>query len=250
MQDLLEAARAAYANAHAPYSRFRVGAAVRGASGRVFAGANVENASYPEGNCAEASALAALVAAGERRITEALVLAAGERLCSPCGGCRQRLAEFAGPDVPIHLCGPEGLRRTVTMGELLPLAFELRQSGSGAAEPRRQGDTALRGPAPAGGSAVDVIRARAPDFAPRVGLILGSGLSAIADAIEGATALDYVDLPGFPRPSIEGHAGRLVLGRLDGVPVACRAGCTSTRACRRPRSTFCRAPLRRSAARS
>ena len=65
---------------------------------RVFAGANVENASYPEGNCAEASALAALVAAGERRITEALVLAAGERLCTPCGGCRQRLAEFAGPE--------------------------------------------------------------------------------------------------------------------------------------------------------
>jgi xanthosine phosphorylase len=69
-----------------------------------------------------------------------------------------------------------------------------------------------------------VIRARAPDFAPRVGLILGSGLSAIADAIEGANALDYVDLPGFPRPSIEGHAGRLVLGRLDGVPVACLQG--------------------------
>ena len=224
MQDLLEAARAAYANAHAPYSRFRVGAAVRGASGHVFAGANVENASYPEGNCAEASALAALVAAGERRITEALVLAAGERLCTPCGGCRQRLAEFAGPDVPIHLCGPDGLRRTVTMGDLLPLAFELREPGSGAAEPGRQGDTALRGPAPAGGSAVDVIRARAPDFAPRVGLVLGSGLSAIADAIEGATALDYADLPGFPRPSIEGHAGRLVLGRLDGVPVACLQG--------------------------
>ena len=152
------------------------------------------------------------------------MLAAGERLCSPCGGCRQRLAEFAGPDVPIHLCGPDGLRRTVTMGELLPLAFELREPGSGAAEPGRQGDTALRGPAPAGGSAVDVIRARAPDFAPRVGLILGSGLSAIADAIEGATALDYADLPGFPRPSIEGHAGRLVLGRLDGVPVACLQG--------------------------
>jgi xanthosine phosphorylase len=201
-----------------------VGAAVRGASGRVFAGANVENASYPEGNCAEASALAALVAAGERRITEALVLAAGERLCTPCGGCRQRLAEFAGPDVPIHLCDPEGLRRTVTMGELLPLAFELRQSGSGAAEPGRQGDTALRGPASAGASAVDVIRSRAPDVAPRIGLILGSGLSALADAIEGATALDYADLPGFPRPSIEGHAGRLVLGRLDGVPVACLQG--------------------------
>jgi xanthosine phosphorylase len=224
MQDLLEAARAAYANAHAPYSQFRVGAAVRGASGGVFAGANVENASYPEGNCAEASALAALVAAGERRVTEALVLAAGERLCTPCGGCRQRLAEFAGPEVQVHLCGPDGLRRTVTVGELLPLAFELGDPLSGAAEPARRDTTPRRGSAPAAGSTVDVIRARMPAFAPRVGLILGSGLSGIADAIEGATALDYADLPGFPRPGVTGHAGRLVLGHFGGVPVACLQG--------------------------
>ena len=123
MQDLFEAARAAFENAHAPYSNFKVGAAVRTPSGRIFSGANVENASFPEGNCAEASALAAMVAAGERRVTEALVVAAGERLCTPCGGCRQRLAEFAGPDLPIHLCDPQGLRRTVTLGELLPLSF-------------------------------------------------------------------------------------------------------------------------------
>ena len=95
MQDLFAAARLAFERAHAPYSGFHVGAAVRGASGKVYAGANVENASYPEGNCAETSALAALVAAGERRITEALVMAAGPALCTPCGGCRQRLAEFA-----------------------------------------------------------------------------------------------------------------------------------------------------------
>ncbi|MGH6903287.1 MAG: cytidine deaminase, partial [Geminicoccaceae bacterium] len=149
MQDLFEAARAAFENAHAPYSAFRVGAAVRTASGRVFAGANVENASYPEGNCAEASALAAMVVAGERTIAEALVLAAGERLCTPCGGCRQRLAEFAGPDVPIHLCGPDGLRRTVVLGELLPLSFGLDQ-GNGCGAPRQ--------------SAADVIRARLPGF--------------------------------------------------------------------------------------
>jgi xanthosine phosphorylase len=207
MQDLFEAARTAFENAHAPYSDFRVGAAVRAASGRVFAGANVENASYPEGNCAEASALAAMVAAGEREIAEALVLAAGERLCTPCGGCRQRLAEFAGPDVPIHLCSPDGLRRTVTMGELLPLPFALHA------------DTGHGGPA-----AAEAIRAHRPDFVPRVGLILGSGLGAIAEAIEDAVALDYAGLPGFPRPSIEGHAGRLVLGRFAGVPVACLVG--------------------------
>jgi xanthosine phosphorylase len=209
MQDLFEAARAAFENAHAPYSNFRVGAAVRGASGQVYAGANVENASYPEGNCAEASAIAAMIAAGERGITEALVLAAGERLCTPCGGCRQRLAEFGAPDVPIHLCNPNGLRRTVTLGELLPLSFGM--SG---------GDAARSGPS----SALEAVRARAPDFVPRVGLILGSGLGGFADAIEAATVLDYRDLPGFPRPSVEGHSGRLILGRLHGVPLACLQG--------------------------
>ena len=97
--------------------------------GRIFAGANVENASYPEGNCAEASALAAMVAAGERRIVEVLVVAAGERLCTPCGGCRQRLCEFGAPDTLVHLCDPGGLRRTVTLGELLPLSFALDDDG-------------------------------------------------------------------------------------------------------------------------
>ena len=125
MQDLFDAARAAFEHAHAPYSNFRVGAALRVRSGRIFCGANVENASYPEGNCAEASAIAAMVAAGERQITEALLVAAGERLCTPCGGCRQRLAEFAGPDLSIHLCDPQGLRRTVSLGDLLPLSFAL-----------------------------------------------------------------------------------------------------------------------------
>jgi xanthosine phosphorylase len=209
MQDLFQAARAAFENAHAPYSEFRVGAAVRTASGRIFAGANVENASYPEGNCAETSALAAMVAAGERKVTEALVLAAGDRLCTPCGGCRQRLAEFAGPEVPIHLCDPDGLRRTVTLGELLPLSFSLEEAAAKSGGRR---------------TAVDVIRARRPDFVPRIGLILGSGLGEIAERIEDAAALDYGELPGFPRPSIDGHAGRLVLGRLGGTPVACLQG--------------------------
>jgi cytidine deaminase len=82
MQDLFEAALAAFRRAHAPYSAFQVGAALRTASGRIFAGANVENASYPEGNCAETSAIAAMVAAGETTIAEAVVLASGERLCT------------------------------------------------------------------------------------------------------------------------------------------------------------------------
>ena len=227
MKDLLEAARAAFDHAHAPYSNFRVGAAVRAATGRVFAGANVENASYPEGNCAEASAIAAMVAAGERQITEALVVAASERLCTPCGGCRQRLAEFAGPDVPIHLCDPQGLRHTVTLGELLPLSFALGEAG--AMGPHQEGAeseharASNRQPTDTR-TAVDVIRARLPQCAARVGLVLGSGLNGIAAAIEDATTIDYADLPEFPRSSVEGHAGRLVLGRLGGVEVACLQG--------------------------
>ena len=125
--DIVAAARAAMARAYAPYSRFKVGAAVRGESGRLYAGCNVENAAYPQGWCAEASAIAAMVMAGETRIVEVAVMGGGEApgtpLCTPCGGCRQNLYEFAGDDLPIHVCGPEGPRRTVTLGELLPLAF-------------------------------------------------------------------------------------------------------------------------------
>ncbi len=122
-QDLFNAARAAQANSHAPYSHFPVGAAVRTASGRIFAGANVENVSYPEGICAEAAAIGAMVTAGERVIVEVLTIADGELVTTCCGGCRQRLAEFAGPDTPVHAAGPEGVRRTFTLGELLPAAF-------------------------------------------------------------------------------------------------------------------------------
>ena len=249
MQDLFEAARAAFENAHAPYSNFKVGAAVRTPSGRIFSGANVENASFPEGNCAEASALAAMVAAGERQVAEALVVAAGERLCTPCGGCRQRLAEFAGPDLPIHLCDPQGLRRTVTLGELLPLSFAFDEppergpqsksedeggctpqgSSEGRAGREREGsekgcEHAAHRPRDDAGAAMDVIRTKVPNFVPRVGLILGSGLGGIAAAIADVTAIEYVALPGFPAPSVEGHAGRLLLGRWGDMNVACLQG--------------------------
>ncbi|MEQ8356389.1 MAG: cytidine deaminase [Kiloniellaceae bacterium] len=121
--DLIDAAIAAMAKAHAPYSKFCVGAALRGASGKVYAGCNVENASYPEGCCAETSAISALVMGGEARVVEVAVAGAGDMLVTPCGGCRQRLREFADAGVEIHICGPQGLRKTVTLGELLPLSF-------------------------------------------------------------------------------------------------------------------------------
>jgi homotetrameric cytidine deaminase len=121
---LLQAADAAMHSAHAPYSRFPVGAALRASGGGVYTGANVENAAYPQGQCAEASAIGALVAAGERTITEVAVVAEKEDFCPPCGGCRQRLSEFAGPDTPVHLGRPGGPRRTLTLGVLLPHAFD------------------------------------------------------------------------------------------------------------------------------
>ena len=123
IDEMLDLARRALANAHAPYSRFRVGASLRAAGGRLYAGCNVENSAYPVGQCAEATAIGAMVAAGDREIVESLVASEGAELCTPCGRCRQQLAEFARPGVRVHLCGPEGVRRTVTLGELLPLAF-------------------------------------------------------------------------------------------------------------------------------
>jgi cytidine deaminase len=121
--EMLTRARRAMDNAYAPYSKFKVGAVVRAANGVLYAGCNVENAAYPEGWCAEASAVAAMIADGERRIVEVAVIGQGAALVTPCGGCRQRLREFADEATPIHVCGPEGVRRTLTLGELLPLSF-------------------------------------------------------------------------------------------------------------------------------
>lgn len=122
-EELIAAAREAMAQAYAPYSGFPVGAAVRDKDGRIHRGCNVENAAYPEGLCAEASAIAAMVGTGAREIAEIAVMGRGEHLVTPCGGCRQKIREFAAADTPIHICGPEGLRKTVTLGDLLPLSF-------------------------------------------------------------------------------------------------------------------------------
>jgi cytidine deaminase len=123
LAELFAVAKVAQANAYAPYSRFRVGAALRSASGAVFSGCNVENAAYPQGACAETGAISAMALAGDRRIAEILVISDGEALCTPCGGCRQRIREFAGPTTLIHIAGPEGVRRTFTLAELLPESF-------------------------------------------------------------------------------------------------------------------------------
>jgi homotetrameric cytidine deaminase len=120
---LVAAAREAMGRAYAPYSRFEVGAAVRADDGSIHAGANVENSAYPQGQCAEASAIGALVAAGRTRIVEAAVIADSAGVCVPCGGCRQRLREFMPLDGRVHLCSAAGERHTVTLEELLPMSF-------------------------------------------------------------------------------------------------------------------------------
>ena len=122
-QTLLEAAIGVRGNAHAPYSGFLVGAAIRTRDGRIFAGCNVENVAYPEGTCAEAGAIAAMVAAGAREIVEVLVIADSDPPVTPCGGCRQKLAEFGTADAPVHLADTGGIRATTTIGALLPGAF-------------------------------------------------------------------------------------------------------------------------------
>jgi cytidine deaminase len=123
LDTLFEAARAIQAKAYAPYSRFKVGAAIATVDGQVFTGCNVENAAYPLGTCAEAGAIAAMAAAGERTIDVILTVADGDTLATPCGGCRQKIREFAGPATVIHVAGPEGVRATYTMDELLPDSF-------------------------------------------------------------------------------------------------------------------------------
>jgi len=122
-EQLLQAARAAQAQAYAPYSHFAVGAAVLDEQGRVHAGCNVENAAYPEGLCAEAGAFSAMVLAGGRRVRALAVVGAGAGLVTPCGGCRQKLREFAAPDTPVLVGDRTQLRARFTLAQLLPDSF-------------------------------------------------------------------------------------------------------------------------------
>jgi cytidine deaminase len=122
-QRLMQAARAAREHAYAPYSGFRVGAALLDEAGAVHAACNVENAAYPQSQCAEASAIGVMVATGARRIVAVAVAAEGAEPVTPCGGCRQRLREFAPDATPVLVTDPSGLRLRTTLGELLPHAF-------------------------------------------------------------------------------------------------------------------------------
>lgn len=122
-EQLLQAARAARLAAYAPYSKFKVGAAVLDDQGRVHAGCNVENAAYPEGLCAEASALSAMVLAGSTQARAVLVVGTGGAWITPCGGCRQKLREFCAPDTPILTATDTTLGPRYTLAQLLPDSF-------------------------------------------------------------------------------------------------------------------------------
>lgn len=122
-EQTLAMARAARAHAYAPYSGYAVGAVITTTSGNSYSGCNVENSAYPEGTCAEAGALSAMIIAGERDIAAVMVMGPPGPACTPCGGCRQKLAEFAQPSTPVRICDPDALLLETTLGELMPFAF-------------------------------------------------------------------------------------------------------------------------------
>jgi len=123
MSELFEKARAVREYAYAPYSQFKVGAAIRSASGKIFIGCNVENAAYPEGVCAEAGAISAMIAGGETKISEICIVADTSQPIAPCGGCRQKLAEFSTPETEVILAASKGEVTRRTVGDLLPESF-------------------------------------------------------------------------------------------------------------------------------
>lgn len=120
---LAQAACAARDRAYAPYSRHPVGAAIEDETGAIHVGCNVENAAYPEGVCAEASAISAMVMAGGTRIVAVAVAGPSTLPCAPCGGCRQKIREFSRPDVAVILCADTGILERHTLADLLPHAF-------------------------------------------------------------------------------------------------------------------------------
>ena len=120
---MFKAAKNVRKKAHVPYSKFKVGAALLTENNKIIIGCNVENAAYPQSQCAEATAVGNLVSQGYKSIKEVLVVGSGKLLCSPCGACRQRIREFASLKTPVHICNINGHLKTSTLGELLPDSF-------------------------------------------------------------------------------------------------------------------------------
>ena len=123
-QRLFKACKEVREQAHVPYSNFKVGAAFLTEDNNIITGCNVENAAYPQSQCAEASAIGNLISQGYKSIKEIVVIGSGNLLCSPCGGCRQRIREFASLNVKIHMCNELGHMKTSTLETLLPDSSE------------------------------------------------------------------------------------------------------------------------------
>eukprot|EP01032_Pedospumella_encystans_P031548 gene31548-35614_t len=169
--------------AHAPYSKFPVGAAIRADDGRIYTGANIENLSFPQGWCAEPTAIGCMIMGGGKKIIEMAVIAEKLALCQPCGGCRQKISEFASADTKIYLCD------------------ELQDG-----HPRMK-------------AAVDLLVERLNGLVPRHAIVLGSGLGSLVNEVRDAVRVPYADLPGFPLSGVSGHAGEIVAGYLGRTPV-------------------------------
>lgn len=121
---LFKQAKEAQANAYAPYSKYKVGAAIYTKSKKIYVGCNVENVSFPCGTCAEAGAIAAMIAGGDKEIASILILATGKNLVYPCGACLQRIAEFSTSETTVYLADMEKICKTYTFAELLPYGFK------------------------------------------------------------------------------------------------------------------------------
>ena len=125
ISEMISSAHDALQNSYSPYSKFKVGACILTDKGHLYTGVNVENSAYNMGVCAETSAISQMVSSGERNIKSIVVLAGSEELCSPCGGCRQRIYEFSSPDTMVYMCNKDGIIDSKTISELLPIAFNL-----------------------------------------------------------------------------------------------------------------------------
>jgi cytidine deaminase len=123
LDKMIEQAKLARSRAYAPYSNFHVGACIRTPNNKLFIGANVENVAFHSSQCAESSAIGAMITSGEKQIEEIVTMGSGEVFCAPCGNCRQKMQEFSHPRTLVHICSSDKLLKTITLSELLPFSF-------------------------------------------------------------------------------------------------------------------------------
>ncbi len=122
-ESYIAATKEAMSKAYVPYSNYPVGALIVTDNGNTYSGCNVENASYPLGNCAEASAIASMIIAGEKKIKTIYVMTKNDEGGIPCGGCRQRIREFSDSNTQIMMCSADGVQQRINLSELLPNSF-------------------------------------------------------------------------------------------------------------------------------